>query len=135
MLWHAGGGGGEQVGVAAGHPAAEVGELRGGGQEVLVGAHGAADDGVLRDEAAGPHGGARPVDAVGVEGTPASMEASFGRLAPPALSSSKGPQAPVRDLRQLGRRWESLILVSTRMKGSDYLREAVHPNVAVVELQ
>ena len=89
-------------------------------------------DGVLRDEAAGPHGGARPVDAVGVEGTPASMEASFGRLAPPALSSSKGPQAPVRDLRQLGRRWESLILVSTRMKGSDYLREAVHPNVAVV---
>ena len=89
-------------------------------------------DGVLRDEAAGPHGGARPVDPVGVEGTPASMEASFGRLAPPALSSSKGPQAPVRDLRQLGRRWESLILVSTRMKGSDYLREAVHPNVAVV---
>ena len=89
-------------------------------------------DGVLRDEAAGPRGSAPPVDPVGVEGSPAFSEASFGRLAPPALTSLNGPQAPLRDPHQLGRRWESLILVSTRMKGSDYLREAVHPNVAVV---
>ena len=33
---------------------------------------------------------------------------------------------------QSRRRWERIVLVSTRMKGSDYLREAAHPQVAVV---